>query len=318
MRTVFLGTPRAAVPALRALAESAHAPAAVVCQPDRRAGRGRRLSAAPVKEAALELGLPVLQPESVATKAFRAELASFEPELLAVVAYGRILGPKLRAVAPRGAINLHFSLLPRWRGAAPVQRALLAGDERTGVSLFRLVDELDAGPVFVEGAVDVEPGEHAPALERRLAELGAGLFVELLDRLEAGEAPEPREQDESGLTLAPPLRREEGRLDPRRAPDELLRRVRALDPWPGARFELESGPLAVLEASVEAQGADGAAPGTVLAVSGQALVVACGEGGALRLERVKPAGRQAMSGASLVNGRVLAVGDVLPVPAGEA
>ena len=316
MRTVFLGTPRAAVPSLRALSDSAHAPVAVVCQPDRPAGRGRRLTPPPVKEAALELGLPVLQPESVATKAFRAELAAFEPELLAVVAYGRILGPKLRAVAPRGAINLHFSLLPRWRGAAPVQRALLAGDQTTGVSLFRLVDELDAGPVYRTEALSVEPGEHAPALEARLAELGAGLFVDLLDRLEA-DGPEPEEQDESLVTLAPPLRREEGRLDPRRPAAELLRQVRALDPWPGARFELEAGPLAVLEASVFEGGAAGARPGTVIGTRGEGLLVACGGAEALLLERVKPAGRKAMSGASLVNGRVLAAGDRLPLPDGE-
>lgn len=312
MKTVFLGTPRAAVPCLEALLASAHAPAAVVCQPDRPAGRGRRLSPPPVKEAAREAGLPVLQPEAVTTRAFREELAAFEPELLVVVAYGRILGPKLRGIAPRGALNVHFSLLPRWRGAAPVQRAILAGDPVTGVSLMELVDELDAGPVHLAESVEIGADEHAPALEARLAELGAGLLPPLLDRLEAEDLrPEP--QDEEQVTLAPPLRREEGRLDPELRAEELHRQVRAYDPWPGARFALKGERLVVVEAMPVEPTETATACGEVLGLQGEGLVVACGEGTALRLDRVKPAGRGAMSGRSLLNGRRVGLGDRLAV-----
>ena len=312
MRTVFLGTPRAAVPCLRALAASRHEVAAVVCQPDRRAGRGRRLQAPPVKEAALELGLPVLQPESVKTRAFREQLAAHEPDALVVVAYGRILGPKLRAVAPLGALNVHFSLLPRWRGAAPVQRAILAGDARSGVSLMSLVDELDAGPVYRRESVEIGASEHAPELEGRLAELGAGLLLEVLDELETGEA-EAIEQDPALVTLAPPLAKGEGLLDPGEPAEALLRRVRALDSWPGAWLELGDRRITVLEAGARASLALDAQPGTFLEPEGETLPLRCGEGSDLVLERVKPAGRQAMSGRSLVNGRVVDPGERVPV-----
>jgi methionyl-tRNA formyltransferase len=311
---VFFGTPRAAEPSLRALAASRHSPAAVVCQPDRPAGRGRRLSSPPVKEAALELGIPVLQPGSVKTRLFREEIAALDPGVLVVVAYGRLLGPKLRATAPEGAVNVHFSLLPRWRGAAPVQRALLAGDERTGVSLIRLVDELDAGPVLAREEVAIEPNERASQLEARLAVIGARLLVSVLDGLEAGRVTE-EPQDERAVTLAPPLRREEGRLDPARPASELERRVRALDPWPGARLETGGPAIAVLEAEARAAGAGDRPPGTVLPARGEALPLACGEGSVLLLRRVKPAGRGAMSGSSLVQGRHLSVGQRLPTAA---
>ena len=315
MRTVFLGTPRAAVPSLSALAASAHAPAAVVCRPDRPSGRGLRSAAPPVKEAALELGLPVLQPESVAASAFRRALAAHEPEVLVVVAFGRILGPKLRSVAPRGALNVHFSLLPRWRGAAPVQRAMLAGDEATGVSLMQLVDELDAGPVYRQESLGIGPEERAPELEARLADLGSRLLVEVLDALAAG-AIEAREQDPRLVTLAPPLRREEGALDLRRPAAELERRVRALDPWPGSRFELAGRGVQVLRARSREAAAGGSEPGRVLGAEGEGLLLACGEGTALLLELVKPEGRQAMSGRSLLNGRLVAVGDLVSIPEG--
>jgi methionyl-tRNA formyltransferase len=315
VRTVFLGTPRAAVPSLRALAGSRHEVAGVVCRPHRRAGRGRRLHAPPVKEAALELGLPVLQPEAVKTRAFREAIAALEPEALVVVAYGRILGPRLRAVARHGALNVHFSLLPRWRGAAPVQRAILAGDSRSGVSLMSLVDELDAGPVYRQEAVDIGEGEHAPALEARLAELGAGLLLQVLDEVEGGGA-QASPQDERGVTLAPPLRKGEGLLDPRQPASVLLRSIRALDPWPGARLELGERRITVLEASVREGAGPEAVPGTFLEPEGEALPLCCGEGSELLLERVKPAGRQAMSGRSLVDGRVVGPGERVPAPAG--
>jgi methionyl-tRNA formyltransferase len=311
---VYFGTPRAAVPALRSLAASRHAVGAVVTQPDRPAGRGRRLEPPPVKVAAQELRLPVAQPESVGTPAFRTWLGEQRPDVLAVVAFGRIFGPKLLAVAPRGAVNLHFSLLPRWRGAAPVQRAILAGDERAGVTTMRLVRELDAGPVFLQAEVEVGAEEHAPALEARLAALGADLLVRTLDGLEASTL-SARPQPAEGVTLAPPLERSEGRLDPQRPADELARRVRALDPWPGARLAVPGGEVAVLDAAVAPLPAEAPA-GTVLAPRGGDLPVACGQGSVLLLRRVRPPGRGDMPGRSLVDGRFLRQGDVLAT--GEA
>ncbi len=316
MRVVFFGTPRAAVPSLEALRASTHAIAGVVCQPDRASSRGHRLAPPPVKEAALGMGLPVLQPETTRTAAFRQEVAALAPDAFVVVAYGHILGPRLLDLAPRGAFNLHFSLLPRWRGAAPVQRAILAGDALTGVSIIRLVQELDAGPVLAAREIAIGASEHAPELEARLAAAGAGLLVSVLDALAAGAASEV-EQDPARVTLAPPLRREEGWLDPGRPAAELARHVRAFDPWPGARLRLPAGVVAVLEAGV-AEGSPGAPVGAVTAAPGEDLRLQCADG-ALLLRRVKPQGRGEMSGRSLLNGRLVREGDVaLPPPAGDA
>ena len=282
-------------------------------QPDRPAHRGHRVAPPPVKEAALELGLPVLQPETTATAEFRDDVARLRPDAFAVVAYGRILGPKLLALAPRGAFNLHFSLLPRWRGAAPVQRALLAGDAVGGVSIIRIVAALDAGPVLARAASAIGAGETAPQLQARLAAEGAELLVRALDDVEAGRAVE-EPQDEALVTLAPPLRRDEGRLDPRRPAAELERRVRALDPWPGARLLLPSGAVQVLAADAEADPATDCLPaGTLLPPRGESLPMRCADG-LLVLHRVKPEGRAEMSARSLVNGRLAAPGDVALAP----
>lgn len=307
MRAVFFGTPRAAVPALEALLVSPHSVAAVVTRPDRAGRRGRALEPPPVKLVAVGAGLPVWQPASPGARSFREQVAEVDPEVLVVVAYGRLLGPKLLAVAPRGAVNVHFSLLPRWRGAAPVQRAILAGDERTGVTTMSLVPELDAGPVYLREEVRIGEDEHAGALEGRLARLGADLLVRTLDGLAAGELrPEP--QDDAQATLAPPLEKEEGWLDPGLSAGELVRRVRAFDPWPGTRLVFPGGPVAVLSARAERLEGD-AAPGTVLPPRGSDLPVACGDGSLLVLERVKPAGKREMPARSLVDGRVVSVGE---------
>ena len=304
-----MGTPEAAVPSLRALAGSRHEILAVVCQPDRPAGRGGGVSAPPVKTAALDLACPVLQPETIKTVAFRDEIDALAPDVLVVVAYGRILGPRLLALAPHGAVNVHFSLLPRWRGASPVQRAILAGDEITGVSIIRLVEELDAGPVLARADVVIEPGEHAPSLEARLALVGARLLLETLDALEAGTAV-GAEQDPAGVTLAPPLDKDEGWLDPRESALTLERRVRAFDPWPGARLRFAKGVVSVVDAVAIDDSPQVATPGTVLAPAGDDLPLACTPG-VLMIRRVKPEGRGAMTGRSLVNGRFVSPGEAV-------
>lgn len=308
MRTVFLGTPSSAVPSLRALARSAHAPRAVACQPDRPAGRGRRIASPPVKAAALELGLEVLQPESTGTARFRQQVASFEPEVLVVVAYGRILGPKLLAVAPRGAVNVHFSLLPRWRGAAPVQRALLAGDRVTGVSIMRIVAELDAGPVLRRAEVSIGADERADALEARLAEIGAAELVAALDDMEAGRGRETP-QDAAEATHAPPLSRHDGHVEPAAAAEDIARAVRALHPWPGVQLDLGRGVVQLLDVEVLSDAATDP-PGTVLPPRGEVLPLVCGGGTVLGLVRVRPEGRRPMPGRSLVDGRWTCAGDL--------
>lgn len=311
-----MGTPRAAVPSLQAIAASHHAIVGVVCQPDRPASRGRHVTAPPVKEAALALrgsipDCPILQPESVKTTAFRAEVAALEADIFVVVAYGKILGPKLLALPRHGAINLHFSLLPRWRGAAPVQRAILAGDAVSGVSIIRLVDELDAGPVLALTEVPIEPGQHAPSLESRMAVLGAALLVETLDALEAGTSVDAP-QDASRVTLAPPLDKDEGWLDANDDAAALARRVCAFDPWPGTRLLLPKGVVSVVDAVALDEDA-GVEPGTILPPRGEDLPLACGRG-ILLLKRVKPEGRGEMSARSLVNGRFVLPGDRAPRP----
>jgi methionyl-tRNA formyltransferase len=267
------------------------------------------MSPSRVKSAALDLGCPILQPETLKTAAFRDDIEELAPDAFVVVAYGRILGPRLLALAPHGAINVHFSLLPRWRGASPVQRAILAGDEITGVSIIRLVADLDAGPVLARAEVSIEPGEHAPSLESRLAVVGASLLLETLDALETGRAVETP-QDPAGVALAPPLDKDEGWLDPRESAITLERRVRAFDPWPGARLRFERGVVSVVDAVAVDDGACDAAPGVVLSPRGDGLPIACAEG-LLLLRTVKPEGRGAMTGRSLVNGRFVAPGDAV-------
>ncbi|MEM7248779.1 MAG: methionyl-tRNA formyltransferase [Acidobacteriota bacterium] len=309
MRVVFLGTPSPAATILRALHAAGHEIPAVISPPDRPFGRGRKKMKAPaVKETALELGLPVLQPESIKTVAIRKEVAALRPDVLAVVAYGHLLGPRFLALPRLEPLNVHFSLLPRFRGASPVQRALLAGDERTGVSIMRLVRELDAGPVFSVSETSITDDDDAPGLEARLAELGAEALVGLLPELEAGEL-EPAEQDEAQVVLAPPLRREEGYLDPRLPASELDRTIRALRPWPGTSVVVGERRLALLEATLPAERRHEAEPGTLLEPDGAALPLACGDGTILNLERVRPEGRAPMDGRSLVVGRHVMVGD---------
>jgi methionyl-tRNA formyltransferase len=232
VRVVFLGTPAAAVPSLRALHAAGHDVTRVITQPDRPAGRSAALRPTPVKEAARELGLDVVQPQRVGNKAFLDLVREPAPELLVVVAYGRILPRTVLEAAPRGAVNVHFSLLPKYRGAAPVQWALVNREPVTGVTTMRITEGLDEGPVLLQSAVAVERGEHAPALTGRLAVLGAGLLLRTLEGLVAGTVTEVV-QDPGEVSYAPLLRVSDGFADFRRTARELEGRIRGLDPWPG-------------------------------------------------------------------------------------
>jgi len=303
MRIVFFGTPAFAVPSLRALLRERYQVVGAVTQPDRPQGRSRStLVAPPVKAEALAAQLPVLQPARPLGDVFLAGLKRLEPDLGVVVAYGHILRAEVLTLPRLGMINVHASLLPRWRGAAPIQHAILAGDAETGVSIMQMDVGLDSGPVLHTVPTPIGRDETAGDLTARLAELGATALVDALSLLTGGFA-RPAPQDTRGVTLAPKVDRERARLDWHRDAASLARQVRAFDPAPGAWTTLEEGPLKLFGAVATG---DQGEPGRVLA-SGDRLVVGCGEG-ALAVREVQPAGRTRLSVSEWTRGRGIAAG----------
>lgn len=298
MRIAYAGTPEFAVPALDAIARAGHDVVAVYTQPDRAAGRGRALTASPVKRRALELGLPVLQPVTLTEPHSAAELAAFRPDLMVVAAYGLLL-PRAVLSAPRhGCINIHASLLPRWRGAAPIQRAIQAGDAETGVCIMRMEAGLDTGPVYARVATPIGPADTAAALTDRLARLGAEVLVASLERVTNGElAAEP--QPESGQTYARKVLKAEAAIDWTLPALQIERQVRAFDPWPVAETTL-AGELLRVWAATALDDAVKAASGEVVRTSPGGIEVATGAG-VLRLTRIQAAGRKPVSAADFLN-----------------
>lgn len=292
MRTVYLGTSAFAAGILRALAASPHRPALVVTRPDRPRGRGRRLAAPPVADAARELGLELTQPDNVNDEDARAQIAAAAPEVACVCAFGAIIREPL--LSDHELLNVHPSLLPRWRGAAPVERAIMAGDTRTGVSIMRLSAGLDSGPICLQSELAIEPHDSYGSLAIRLEHLGGELLVRALT-----ERPACAEQTEDGVTYAEKISAEDRRLDPIRPAAELALLVRALTPHIGAAVMLGDERLGVWEA--RATGAPGPPSGEV-SFAGELPVLGCGDGG-LELICVQPAGRRAMSGADFRRGR---------------
>jgi len=305
---VFLGTPPAAVPSLLALLEAGHQVGLVVTQPDRPAGRSRKPVAPPVKQTALRLGLEVIQPHKVRSAAFVQALAAVEPDCLVVVAYGRILCPAVLEVPRLEPVNLHFSLLPRYRGAAPVQWALARGEQVTGVTTMLMNERMDEGDLLLQHAIPVEADEHAPALAQRLAAIGAGLLVDTLDALEQRTV-EPRPQDHHAATLAPLLSRADGNLDPELTAAEIAGRVRGFDPWPGAWLLCGERRLRIVEALPLEGPPLTEVPGTLVRITAAGLLMACGGGSGLMVSRVQPEGRRVMTVRDAINGRLLGVGD---------
>ncbi|MET0935024.1 MAG: methionyl-tRNA formyltransferase [Luteibacter sp.] len=301
MRVVFAGTPEFAVPCLEACRASGAEVVAVYTQPDRPAGRGRKLAASPVKEAALAAGIPVEQPESFKAQADRDRLAAYAPDLMVVVAYGLILPRKVLAIPRLGCWNVHASLLPRWRGAAPIQRAILAGDTESGVDLMQMEAGLDTGPVLVERRTPTAPDETGGSLHDRLSALGADALAEGLRRTMAGETLAPRTQSDDGVEYAHKLDKAEARLDFALPAIALERKVRAFNPWPVAEADVAGERLRIWSARAISHD-HGVAPGEVVAASREGIDIACIDG-VLRLTTIQRAGGRQIGAADYLNAR---------------
>jgi len=310
MKVVFLGTPELAVPSLAAISEH-HDVTLVVTQPDRPRGRGRKVGVSAVKTRALELGLDCWQPENLTGTEPLEKLRSTGADILAIVAYGLKIPDSLLETAPHGAVNLHFSLLPAYRGAGPLNWAIMRGEEATGVTTFRLTSRMDAGPVYLQKRVAITPGETAGELGARLADVGAGLFVRSLNGIEDGSL-EAEPQDESLATAAPKLQKSDGRIDWSRPAKEIISLIHGVNPWPGAYTTVAGEILKVWRADFAGGTTqDGAAPGTVVVASPRlGLVVASGDGLVL-LPEVQARGKRRMRGRDYLAGHKLEEGSRL-------
>lgn len=303
-RVVFAGTPEFAVPALERLIADGWPVVGVFTQPDRPAGRGRRLLASPVKRCAEAAGIPVCQPAGLRTPEEQALLAALQPELLIVAAYGLLLPEAVLAQPSLGCINIHASLLPRWRGAAPIQRAILAGDTRTGISIMRMVRRLDAGPVYLERALAIGAEETGGQLHDRLAGLGADALLEALPGIIDGSLP-ARPQDETLATYASKLDKAEALIDWTQPAVALARQVRAFNPWPVAETRLGETRVRIWQASVAQAPLPAGPPGTICGDDPHRLCVATGEG-ALEVLQLQWPGRRVMAADGFLAGRPLA------------
>jgi methionyl-tRNA formyltransferase len=303
MRVVFMGTPEFAVSSLRALL-AGHDVRLVISRPDRPAGRGMSLQRSPVAKTAEAAGVELELPENPRAPAVVERVRKAQPEALVVAAYGRILPPEMLEVAPHGGLNVHASLLPRWRGASPIPAAILAGDAECGVSIMRMDAGLDTGPVLLQRSTPIKKDETAGELSARLAEMGADALLDALERLAQGDAVFTPQSADS-VTMAGPVHKEDGDLDWARDAAYLERATRAFDPWPGVRLAVAGEPVRVIRAHALpawAAGDDGTPPGTILETDRQGIVVMAGDR-PLRLEVVQAPGKRAMPAADYARGR---------------
>jgi len=306
-----MGSPAFAVPSLNALAERPDIGqvVGVFTQPDKRAGRGRKLTPCPVKVAADARGIPTYQPKSVRKPEALEMLASFEPDLVVVTAYGKILPSAILTAAPLGCINVHASILPRYRGASPITQAIIAGDAQTGVSIMQLDEGMDTGAVHSQRAIPIEPDDTCGTMSIKLAELGAKLLLDTMPAILSGKS-EPQAQDDSLATHAPLLSKEDGRLDFSQSASVLERRIRGYSPWPGAFTTFGEDRVLVAKATLS----DGSgAPGSIIGTTKRGIQVACGQS-ALLLEEVRPAGRKLMPATAWSSGRGPKLNDILGKP----
>ena len=309
MRAVFLGTPEFAVPSLRSLAAQ-HAVVAVFTQPDRPKGRGNQLAESAVKQAAAELGIPVHQPERVRRPESFELLKSFGADIMVVVGYGQIIPQSIIDLPPHGILNVHASLLPKYRGAAPIQWAIANGETGTGVTIMRIDAGLDTGDMLQKASLAIRPDETAPQLSSRLAPLGAGLLLETIAAIETGAA-QPEKQNNALATLAPILKKEDGMVEWQRTASEIFNRFRGFNPWPGAYTLFRKQQLSITSAA-PAELRD-LTPGQAV-VHNKSLVIGCGAGTSLELKEVQMAGKKRMSGEAFLNGYKLTPDEILGAP----
>jgi methionyl-tRNA formyltransferase len=306
VRTIFFGSPDFSVPCLEALHDISDI-AVVISQPDRPAGRGLAMRPPAVKKRALELGLEVWQPKKVRTAEFAEKLRSLDADVAVVVAYGRIL-PRGVLDAPRtGCVNIHASLLPRWRGAAPIQWSIVHGDEETGVTLMQVDEGMDSGAILATVSTPITPEDDAATLSDRLSKMGAELLREQLARYVAGELT-PQPQDEGAATMAPLLKKEHGRIDWNTSAQAVHNQIRGMNPWPGAHTVLGDRRIKVHRAVASTLDPEGAAPGEVIALDPEAILVACTEG-TLEIQELQESGRKRVDARAFATGRGIAVGD---------
>ncbi len=318
MRIVFMGTPDFAMPMLERLLDSAHEIVAVVTQPDRPAGRGRKLSPPPIKERALQAGLTVLQPEKLRAEKFHETLAALKPDAAVVVAYGKILPREVLDTPRHGCFNIHASLLPKYRGAAPIQRAIADCGQQTGVTIMKLDEGMDTGPIVCAQEVDILEDDDTISLGNMLSVVGADLMMQTLERLERDGSVPLTPQDEAQATHAPMIEREDGRIDWRAGNRAVSCLIRAMIPWPSAWTTHNGQDWKILAAEpfTTPEGdpipaPDGSEPGEVIAlVKGRGIAVATGDGSVL-LTRVKLPDRAAVEAAALINAHLLKTGDIL-------
>jgi methionyl-tRNA formyltransferase len=308
MRIVFMGTPESAVPSLRRLIEDDHEIVAVWTQPDKPAGRHHDLRLSPVKQFAQQHNLSIHQPAKIKTQEAKDLFASHQADVGVVVAYGKILTAEFLSAPRHGCVNLHFSLLPKYRGAAPVNWAIVKGENETGVTTMRIVEALDAGPILRQRSINIGEKETAPELMERLSNIGAELLSETITQIETIEA---KSQNEAEATFAPMLKREDGLVDWSMDAFAIERRVRGFQPWPGAFTTFRSRRLMLRQALAQINGAASAAPGTIIEARGDKLLIACGSGSALQISEIQMEGARRLGARDFINGAQIAVGEVL-------
>jgi len=303
-----MGTPESAVPSLRRLVDDGHEIAAVWTQPDKPAGRGKKLHPPPVKEFALQRGLAVHQPQKIKTSEAKDLFAAQRADVAVVVAYGRILPPEFLTAPKHGCVNVHFSLLPKYRGAAPVNWAMVNGERETGVTTMCVVEELDAGPILLQKTAKIGEPETAPELLSRLADMGADLISETLRNL--GQI-EPKSQLHDQATFAPILKREDGLIDWTMDASSIERRVRGFQPWPNAFTTWHSQRLILWRAEAAGREQNSGTPGTIIDTRRDMLSIACGNSTALGVSELQPEGSRRMKVRDFLNGRDVNVGDIV-------
>ncbi len=308
-RIIYMGTPDFAVPSLKALLDHGENVVAVVCQPDRPKGRGRKVFPPPVKMVAEAADIPVLQPKKVKTDEFLEEIRSYEPDLIVVAAYGRILPGPLLNLPPLGTINVHGSLLPKYRGAAPIQWSILNGDKETGVTIMQMDEGMDTGDILLPGRLPIEPTDTSGSLAEKMSDLGGKLLIEALEKLKKGELP-PQKQDESLVTLSPPLYKDQAEIDWSKPATEISCQIRGLDPWPMAHTSLNGKWFRLFRPQALEDDSD-AAPGTLLQADKRGLLIATGEG-LLRINEVQLEGSKRMAADAFLRGRPLEKGLKFP------